>query len=789
MEIPKIYDSKQVEKKWSEFWIKNKTFAFKPGSKNFVIDHPPAFTSGTLHMGHILDYSWIDFAARYNRMKGFNTFLPIGFDCNGLPTEMKVESQFGIKKENKTEFLRKCKEFTNECVTKMSDQYKKLGYSCDWSSLYLTMNDDYKKMVQISMLKMFDEGLVYRASHPVPWCTKCRTALAKAEMGYIEKKGMLYYIKLKVEKNYLTIATTRPDMIPACVAVFIHPDDKKHKKFIGKKATLPVTHHEVPIMADKDVDMEFGSGVVYCCSYGDEEDIKHIKRYKLPERIIFSEDGKATYDKYKGLTIEQTKKKIIEDLKKENALVKTEELTHNVVCHTERAACKNPIQYLPLPQFFVKVKPFTKEIIANGKKMKWYPEFMRSHLIDWASSMDWDWIISRQRTFGTPIPFWYCEKCGELKKPDEKQLPIDVSNVKINEKCECGGTFRGATDVCDCWFDSSISPLFISKWGTDNGFFKKTYPNTARMQGFEIIRTWLFYTLFRCYRLTGKIPWELTVQHGNVLSPADGRKMSKSLNNAIDPEQAFEKYSADALRQWAATSSLGKDFLFSWKEIEHSKKFLAKLWNISRFIQMNVKQKPKPGKFNTIDKWILSRLNNLIRSVSNNLDNYTFNMPIHDIRNFLWHDFADYYLEMVKHRIDDNGVKYVLFETLYNSLKMLAVFVPFITEEIYQDYFRDYDKAKSIHISEFPKPNLKLIDKKSEEIGEMAKDVISAIRKFKNSNNMPMNAPLSNIIIDKKDLKPVLGDIKGTVKSNNMSIGKAKETETEVFKIGLLITV
>lgn len=797
MEIPKIYDSKAIERKWRKEWIKKKTFSFTPGSNNFVIDHPPAFTSGTLHMGHILDYSWIDIVARYKRLRGFNVLLPIGFDCHGLPTELRVEHHYGVKKDNRKEFLEKCSEWTGEAIKDMKEQYEKLGYSCDWDSLYVTMSKEYKRLVQLSLLKMFDQGLVYRSEHPVPWCTKCRTALAKAEVGYIEKQGCLWYIKLRVEnsKETVTIATTRPELMPACIAVMVHPKDKRYKYLHGKRVEIPYTGRSVPVITEDFVDMDFGTGAVYHCTFGDEDDVKWQIKYRLPVYRVIGEDGIMTElaGKYSGMKVKKAQEAIVQDLKGDGYIAKEEPFMHNVICHTERSSCNNPIEFIPIPQFFIKVKPFLKEILSNGKRMKWYPEYMRSHLIDWTRSMDWDWIISRQRVFGTPIPFWYCKKCGKIKKPREDQLPVNPLIDKIGEKCECGGELEGSKDVCDCWVDSSITPLVISRWTTDNRFFSRAYPNSIRIQGFEIIRTWLFYTLFRCFKLTGKIPWPETLQHGNVLS-VDGKKMSKSLGNVIDPNEAFEKYGADALRQWVATASMGEDLAFTWKEMEHSKKFLTKLWNISRFVQFNIKTRPKRGDLKHIDEWILSRLNRIIEQATKNMDSYVFNIPIQEVRSFLWHDFADYYLEFVKYRLngkdknDSETVRWVLYSVLWNSIRLLSPFTPFITEELYHSFFKRYEKGESIHTISWPKTDKGYINKDSEELGELAKDITSALRKYKTSKGQSLKAPLKEVVIGTSKAEPILRDIRNTMNIQNIKTGRGGEIRTERFDIGLTIT-
>ncbi len=568
--LPKRFDA-ETEKKWQKKWAGEGTYKFDLKGQNagkpvYSIDTPPPFTSGTLHLGHIYNHTWIDIVARYRRMSGFNVLLPQGFDCHGLPTELAVEKKQGVDKRDREKFLKACIDWTHNAVGRMKGQFDSIGYSTDWSHSYRTMDDAYKKRVQGTLLTFYEKGLLYRAKHPILWCWKCGTALAKAEVGYVEKAGKLFYIDLEVSGGHkLTIATTRPEMMPACVAVFVHPEDARYKSFVGKKAKMPLFGQEVPIIADADVDKEFGTGVVYLCTFGDEQDIRWQKKYNLPIIEAIMPNGRMSEKagKFSGMRTEEARKAVVEELEKNGRVRKIEDYTHNVQCHTERSSCENPIELLPMEQWFIKVKDTLPEVLKAGRGMRWFPQYTLRRLEDWCESMDWDWIISRQRVFGTPIPFWACKKCGAVIPAKKEELPIDPRGT--TKKCKCGEDAIGEIDVCDCWVDSSVSPLTVTKWGEDPEFFKKTYPASMRPQGYEIIRTWTFYTIFRNLILTGQPCFKDLMINGMVAGP-DGRKMSKSYGNVVGPEVVLQKYPADAMRQWAAAGTQGEDYPFSWDE-------------------------------------------------------------------------------------------------------------------------------------------------------------------------------------------------------------------------------
>lgn len=741
-------------------------------------------------MGHIYNHVWIDIIARYKRMRGFNVYLPQGFDCHGLPTELRVEKELGIKKEDREEFIKGCVEWTEKAIKRMRSQFDAIGYSADWSYGYRTMSDSYKMLVQKTLLMFYEKNLLYRGKHPVLWCTKCGTALAKAEIGHIDKEGKLYHIDLDVEGHRLTIATTRPEMMPSCVAVFVHPGDGRYEKFVGKKARLPLFNREVLIMADDAVDKEFGTGVVYLCTFGDEQDIAWQKKYDLPVIESIDKKGHMTEvaGRYAGLGIREARERISEDLIEAGHIRKIEKFRHNVLSHTERGSCKTPIELIPMEQWFIKVKDSIPDIIEAAKGMNWFPEYMLQRLVDWSESMDWDWIISRQRVFGTPIPFWVCD-CGEVIPALNEEIPVDPRG-SVRRCPKCGKQAVGEVDVCDCWVDSSVTPLMISRWGVDDAFFDKTYPSSLRPQGYEIIRTWTFYTIYRDLILTGKPCFQDLVINGMVAGP-DGRKMSKSLGNVIEPEEPLKKYSADTIRQWAASGTLGDDYPFSWEGCEHSQKFLTKLWNISRFIEMHLEDFDgnKPGELNDLDKWILSRLQNLVKNCTGDLDRYVFNMPLDAVRTFIWHDLADDYLEMVKHRLykpeiygveSRRSAQYTLKRVLETVLKLLSPFTPHICDELGVNLFgEDY-----VSVAKWPEFDEEMIDEEAEGLGEIAKEVVAEIRQYKSGKGISLGSEIEHVKItatpgcmDK--LQGIIDDIKGTGKIRNLEMVAGEELNLE----------
>lgn len=790
------YDPLEIEKKWQDYWENEEIYKFDKNAPGeiYAIDNPPSFTSGTLHMGHALNHSWIDFIARYRRMRGYNVLFPLGFDCHGLPTELKVERVYGISKHERDKFREKCEEWTTEAIAKMIEQYRRLGYSADMKNQYYeTRMPWYKALVQYSLIEMFKKGLVYRSDHPVLWCPNCETALAKAEVGYVEKEGKLYYLKFDVEGGKeIRIATTRPELIFSCVAIMVNPKDERYKDLIGKKAQIPLANREVPILAEEDVDMEFGTGAVYLCTYGDEFDVKWQKKHSLPVYISIDPKGRMTdiAGEFAGMKAEEAREKVAEKLKELGVLYKEEKYIHNVLSHTERSTCMHPIELLPIPQFLIKVTPFLEDIKKAAREMKWFPDHMERRLEDWADAMDWDWIISRQRVYGTPIPFWVCKDCGEIIPASEDQLLegkfVDPARDQPPvDKCpKCGSqNIEGSKDVCDCWVDSSITPLVVAHWKRDDELFERAYPNYLRPQGTDIIRTWAFYTIFRDLILTGKPPFKHVVVNGMVAGP-DGKKMDKSHGNVVPPEEVIDKYGADALRQWALEASLGEDYPFDWKKITYANKFQTKLWNASYFMGKHLEDfdpsyKPDPSRLRPSDRWILARLNSVIAYSTEMLDKYEFGKALNAIRDFFWAEVCDNYLEMAKPRLygedeeEKATARWVLYQLLYKITLMLAPFIPHITEEIHDLYLKKFTNAKSVHLLKWPEVDEEFVDSGIEEEGKLVMAVASAVRGFKTQNQMSQKEELSKVIIyNAPQLKHWERDLKETLKIKELEFSE-----------------
>jgi valyl-tRNA synthetase len=734
--LQKRYD-RTIEEKWQKHWEEKGTYQFDEDDTSkeiYSIDTPPPFTSGELHMGHVLSYSFFDFAARYKRMKGFNVYYPQGWDTQGFPTEVKVEKKHG--RLPPAEFREKCVEWTKDMITRMKKQMNEMGFSADWRYEYRTMDPEYHKKVQASLTKMYDDKLVYRDKYPVYWCPRCVSAVAKAELDDEEKQGKLYHIKFEGPEGELIIATTRPELLPACQAVLYNPEDERYKNLEGKKIKTPLGK-EVPAFKDKEVDKEFGSGLVMVCTFGDKMDVVWMHRYKLPLHEAIDRYGKMmNAGELDGLKVAEAKKKIIEILG--DKIVKDEDLKQMVKVHDR---CKRPVELIPSLQWFADIKTTGKAVKEIAHKIQWIPEFGINYLIDWVEGAEWDWVISRQRVFGTPLPFYYCE-CGETAAADDSEMPFYPEKAK-GKKCKCGKDMVAETSTCDCWVDSSITPLIISGW-PDEEKMKKFYPVSLRPQGVEIVRTWAFYTIFRSgVALTKEKPFDTILLNGNVLAP-DGKKMSKSLGNIISPAELMKEYPVDAIRQWAALSgAMAKDRPFSYEDIRYSKSFISKVWNSAKFVE--TLGKAEPAELTTIDRWIIGRLNTVIRESTEAMEKYEYHHAIGKIQKFFWNEFCDYYLEYVKHRVyneepSKQAALYVLNKVLLDSVKLLAPITPHLSDEIYQLY-----EEGSVHQAKWPEAG----EEYPEEVEKVSvlNDIVSQLRQHKSNNKMAQNAELEKVTV------------------------------------------
>ncbi|MHA2036115.1 MAG: valine--tRNA ligase [Promethearchaeota archaeon] len=837
---PKRFNFKEVQKKWMKYWREEKIYSFDINREDeiFSIDTPPPFVSGDLHMGHILNHSWIDFVARYHKLKGDNVYFPQGFDCHGLPVELAVQKEYGISQHQRDVFLEKCVEWVDNNIRNMRRQFDDLGYSSDWDYTYRTMNDDYKYKVQLSLLKFYNEGWLYREKFPTHYCMNCETSLAKAEVGYMEQSGYLWYMKFPIvgtTDEFITIATTRPEYMEACVAILINPNDDRYYHLSAAEIKIPFTDRIVRVYMDKSVDMNFGTGIVYVCTYGDEMDIKWKLQYDLEEIQIFTEDGNMNENsKYQGLTILEAREQVVADLKKIGLIEKVEDYEHSIIIHSERSSCRKPIEYLPVYQWFINVKDFTQDIIESAEKMIWRPEKQKQRLLDWANGLDWNWVISRQRVFGTPIPFWYCAECGEIITPSKEDLPLDpvTTPPPVNECPKCKNTkLIGEKDVCDCWIDSSITPLEIAKWEEETGeknFYERAYlkAKVHRPQGYEIIRTWLFYTLFRCKKLTGKDPFYEVMINGMVAGP-DGRHMSKSLGNAISPDEIMPLYGADAIRQWAAMGSLGDDypFEFSWinlqtkqpipnsvimeekiklPEVKFNKKFgircdqlvgtsrfITKIWNAYRFLFMNLNKIDIPNlnikakELSPIDCFYYSEFNNHLEIISGYYDEYNWHGATLSLRSFFWNDLCDNYIEAIKHKFysNDHRIREIslknALDLFYKVLILSAVTMPFISEEINSIIYKNFTNLKSIHQERWP-DQYPEVSEDLANIGKTGIELIKFLRMNKSKLQIPLNQEIPRVIIisernQLKNISKLSNDIKNTIRIDKLDIIEISE--------------
>lgn len=796
MEIPKDYDPLKVEPKWQKYWEKLGIHRFRRDDRQaptYVIDTPPPYPSGEFHMGTALNWTYFDIVARYKRMRGFNVLFPQGWDCHGLPTEVQVEKKYGIRKGDlpAEKFRELCVQLTTENIAHMKEEMNSFGFSIDWTTEYRTMDPDYYSKTQLSFVKLYKKGLIYRGEHPVNWCPRCETAIADAEVEYQEKRTALHYIWFKIidEGENLTIATTRPEYLPACVAVAVHPSDQRYRKYVGKKLEVPPLGHSVEIIEDEEVDPHFGTGVVMICTFGDKTDVKWVKRYKLPVIKLIDEKGRmsAAAGKYSGMTIDEARKSIVEDLRAMGLIEKQEEFPHAVgVCWR----CKTPVEILSKPQWFMRVLALNDRAIEEARKIRWVPEYMLTRFIDWVKSMDWDWVISRQRIFATPIPAWYCASCKQTIVAEEKQLPVNpAKDPPPVDRCpNCGNRkFEPEQDVLDTWMDSSITIAAHAGWPEMD---PRLFPADLQPNGTDIIRTWDYYLMVRHLALLDKAPYKTVLINGMVLG-TDGRAMHKSLGNYVDSSKARDKYGADALRQWAAIgASTGADIPFSWKDVEFGYRFLRKFWNAIRFASPFLKpeliqQDKNKVNLRPIDRWLLSRLNRLIKNVTGWLEDFQFNRALGELHNFIWHDLCDMYIEEIKYRLygkdqTSGGAAFTLGQVMLTTIKLLAPFVPHFAEEVYQTTFSALEKQPSIHLTKWPEADDSAIDESAERLGEITNLIISALRQFKSTRKMALNTEIPELTIYTADLKlceqlkEIVDDVAGTMQVKEIKITSEK---------------
>jgi len=803
MELPKKYDPKERENKWQRYWEENKIYSFDKDSEKTVysIDTPPPTVSGKVHIGHAFSYSQQDFVARFHRMLGENVFYPFGTDNNGVATERLVEKRKGIKARDmpREEFQKLCmEELQKELIPYYINDMKRLAISCDYSIVYDTIDKNSQRISQRSFIELYKLGREYRKDAPAMWCPECETGISQVEC---EDKNIPSYfndIIFKADDEELEIATTRPELLPACVAVFYHPEDKRYQHLKGKKAKVPLFDFEVPILEDERADPEKGTGIVMCCTFGDQTDMEWQKAHDLPIKEAITKDGKMTdlAGKYEGMDIKTARKMMIEDMKDLRLLISQTPITHAVNVH-ER--CGTEVEFIKSKQWFIKYLDLKDDMLKWAKEFKWHPEHMVNRYTNWVNGLQWDWLISRQRYFGVPFPVWYCEKCDYVILAREEDLPVDPLKDKPPvKKCpKCGhDKFVPEKDILDTWATSSLTPRLSIELMPEK-LQKKLYPMELRPQAHDIITFWLFNTVVKSHLHYNITPWKNVMISGWLLDP-HGKKMSKSKGNVVEPREVIEKYCSDALRFMAAGSKLGEDLPYQEKDVVTGMKIITKMFNATKFAVMHLEDYnlEKPAKLELIDRWAMAKLAELIKNSTASFNAYEYARVKSDTEIFFYQILCDNYMEIVKDRLynpDRRGkdarvaAQYTLYNLVLGCLKLLAPVMPHIAEECYQMYFAEKERCKSIHISGWPEFKEKYYnDVESRQRGDIVVDIISTIRKKKSEASKSLKEEIKKLTIEcKDDLSEAEEDIKAATRALEISYGKADEDAGDKAKISV----
>jgi len=781
--LPRKMDFLQMEEKWQRQWETEGTHRYgwdETARPVYSIDTPPPYPSGDFHMGNFLNWTYFDIRARYKRMRGYNVLFPQGWDCHGLPTEVAVEKAKGVRKSEVPPdvFRRMCEEWIEQYIGVMKTAVIRMGCSVDWTTEYRTMEPEYMRKIQLSFLQLYDKDMIYKGEHPINWCPRCETAIADAEVEHETRRGRIYTIPFYTDDGEVLIATTRPVYLPACVALGVHPADDRYRHLIGGKARVPVFGQEVPIIANDEVDPTFGTGAMMICTYGDKADVVAVARFNLP--VVKLIDGRGILQpvagKYAGMPIDEGQEALVEDMREAGLIREERELDQEVgLCWR----CDTPIEVVTALQWFMRTISLTDRVVETAKRITWYPDWMRQRLIDWATGLDWDWVLSRQRVFATPVPAWYCKSCGRIRLARPEELPVDPKVTDIDDVCECGGTeFVPDTDVMDTWFDSSLTCAIHAGW-PDRPDWRRQYPASVHPSGQDIIRTWAYYLMVRHLSMFDETPYDSVLINGMVLG-GDGRKMSKSLGNYVSTPEVFSRYGADAPRQWAAAGgSTGTDIPFRWEDVEYGWRFMRKLWNACRFAGMRLQDydPADAAEPRLLDRWIISKLERTVKRATDAMEECDFMNAIETARNFVWHVFCDHYLEAAKTRLygDGDGKKaaqQTLIYTVERMIKLLAPVTPHITEEIWRTMF---DPDTSIHVSEWPVYDESVIDEDAEETGDVIIAAISDIRREKNRMGVSLNASMKSVRLYAPDeyaevLRLGSTDIRDTLKIESLEI-------------------
>jgi valyl-tRNA synthetase len=810
MGLPKRYHPDTDEPGLQARWQQSGVYHFEPAAQEpiYSIDTPPPTVSGHLHLGHVYSYSHTDFMARFWRMNGCNVFYPMGYDDDGLPTERLVEKWRGItaSQVGRGAFIEACLAVSKEAEKDYAALWQRLGLSIDWRYTYRTIDALSRRTSQFSFLDLYRKGLAYRREAPTIWCPECRTAIAQAELNDLERQSEFVTLAFQREDGEtLPIATTRPELLPACVAVFVHPRDARFQKLIGQRVRTPLFGREVPVLADPAADPEKGTGAVMCCTFGDVTDIDWWYTHHLPLRVIIGRDGRLNEaaGEYAGLAAPEARHRIAAALEARGLILAKQTIIQSVRVH-ER--CDTPVEYIVTPQWFIRVLDFKQQLLDFAEPVIWHPAHMKARYREWVENLRWDWCISRQRYFGVTFPVWYCAECGEVMLADESQLPIDPLERQPAKPCPCGSTsFAPDEDVMDVWATSSVSPQIVGRWLADESLYRQVFPFSLRPQAHEIIRTWAFYTLVKSYHHFGVLPWKEVAISGWGLAPGGTEKISKSRGGGpMAPRAMIERYSADAVRYWAASTGFGKDSTISEEKISIGAKLVTKLWNVARFSQPFLEGYRPPEDVPALspaDRWILSRTQRLIERATDLLRSYDYAAAKSEIEVFFWHDLANNYLEMAKGRLYNEasaaheGARYTLFSVLLTIVKLFAPFLPHITETIYQGLFAAFEGQASVHRARWPGTNASLLDDLAEAAGDKLIEIATAVRRYKSEHDLSLSTELERLQLGPKEaglaavLQGATDDLRSITRARQIEISERLDGGLEEIKTDGAVSV
>jgi valyl-tRNA synthetase len=825
--LPNRYNFREVEPKLTRFWADHHTYAFDAhgSGPTFTIDVPPLTASGELHIGHCFSYTQTDVIARFHRMRGERVFYPMGFDDNGLPTERFVERTIkrNATQMERSDFLRHCLELIEQTEDHFAAIWRRLSLSVDEAYRYATISAPAQRASQWSFIQLYQAGRAYTQLAPTLWCPECQTAIAQAEVDDMILPTLFSTLAFKLsDGNILPIATTRPELLPACVAIFVHPADARYAHLIGSFASIESAGFsqkpriEVPILADEQVDAAKGSGAVICCTFGDATDVSWWRSYQLPLLSAIGRDGRVTElaGPLAGLPISEARQCVLQYLAQQGLMLSQETIEHHVGTH-ER--CSTPVEYLHTRQWFIRILDQKERFLQAGRQMRWHPTYMRTRYEHWVENLRWDWCISRQRFLGVPFPAWTCCACGAILLATKDQLPLDPRVTAPSSPCTCGSTdFEPEPDVMDTWATSSCTPLIISRWAEDDpAWFSQHFPASLRPQAHDIIRTWAFYTIVKSVYHTGKPPWEMIIISGHGLS-SQRSKISKSrAHNEADPLVLIGQESADALRYWATAVKTGNDTPLNFETLAAGRRLVTKLWNASRFAagrltgltSEQIAAEELPVHLLPTDRWLLSRLARTVAYATAELLRGEYATARAEVERFFWSDLCDNYLELAKSRLyhedgrEHAAAQWTLYQALLATIKLLAPYLPFVTEEIYQQLFRQRESTASVHLTTWPVPHAQWIDAQAEDAGNALLEVLRQVRRYKAEQGLSVGSELSTLTIKVQNklyavMQAALVDFRSATRAREIVLegydqwyGKSKELSSKMVCSSLALTV